>query len=144
MGYILIELDTTGPRVEIHAPSYTNKSAKTPINIVANESLASYQEIYIMDAEGVRHDLTFLHSDNEFVGEMYFNDYPLGVTTIYARVKDTVDNMSNLASFSFYIRESEILTLDMSVEVMANQMNISTMNIEMNTQTMKNEMSVIT
>ena len=71
MSYIYLTLDTTPPELSIFVPSYTTKTALTPIRIQSNESLSTYQEIYIIDALGNRHDLTFAHEDNLLVGECY-------------------------------------------------------------------------
>lgn len=142
-NYLILELDTTAPTLYIYAPSYTTRSAVTPITIEANETLASYQDIYIVDAEGNKKDLTFTHEGSSLVGELSFNDYPLGIATLYVRLKDDVDNVSSLYSHSFSIMESEILTSKMNLEIMQNQMGVVMMNQMINVQTMKNEMAVI-
>lgn len=128
-------LDTTPPQLEIYAPSYTTKNARTPIIIKANETLSSYQEIYIIDSYNNRHDLTFAHDGDSFVGELYFKSYPIGISTLYVRVKDEVDNLSKLYSHSISIMESEILTCKMDLYVMKNKLQVFSM---------KNEMLVIT
>ncbi|MBO0962389.1 hypothetical protein J1P26_22055 [Neobacillus sp. MM2021_6] len=143
MNYILLELDTTAPTLEIYAPNYTTRSALTPVTIQANEPLSSYQEVYIVDALGGRHDLTFAHEDDNLVGYLSLNGYPLGIATLYCRLMDTVDNLSSLYSHSFSIMESEILTAEMSLQFMDNAMQVQTMNQDFQVNTMKNEMEVV-
>jgi hypothetical protein len=143
MNYILLELDTTAPELEIFAPSYTTRSALTPVTIQANENLGTYQDVYVLDSKGSRHDLTFAHEGSSLVGELYLNGYPLGISTLYVRLMDEVDNVSSVYSHSFSIMESEILTSEMSLFIMSNQMNTSTMSNQMQVSTMKNEMVVV-
>jgi hypothetical protein len=142
-NYLLLELDTTAPTLHIYAPSYTTRSTITPITIEANETIGSHQEIYVIDSAGNRKDLTFTHEGSSLVGELSFNDYPIGIATLYVRLKDEVDNVSSLYSHTISIMESEILTSEMKIEIMQNQMGVVTMNQMINVQTMKNEMAVI-
>lgn len=106
-SYFIIELDTTSPIIEVYAPRYTTNNITNKITIESNENLAQYQDIYIIDSKGVRHDYTFKRdSDNTYVGVVKFSNYPLGIATIYARMKDEVDNFSNVASASIEIKEN--------------------------------------
>jgi hypothetical protein len=141
-SYVLITLDTTAPNPKVFVPSYTTKSARTPITIEADEQLASYQDIYIIDAAGVRHNLTFLHNGDSLVGELYFNDYALGIATIYIRVKDRVDNLSPIISTSFNIIDSEVLTTDMRLFIRDNKMFLGTAKNDMSLGVMKTRMVV--
>jgi hypothetical protein len=97
-GYFILEFDTTGPHIDVYAPKYTDRVANNTINIISNEKLSDYQDIYIVDSQGKRHDLIFsFDGDKTFSGNVTFNGYPMGVTTIYAQLKDEVGNVSNLA-----------------------------------------------
>lgn len=92
--------------VGIYAPSYTTKELLNKIIIESNEPISN-QEIYITDSNGIRHNYTFDREDeNTLVGLVKFINYPLGIVTISARVKDEVDNISNLVSKSIVIKES--------------------------------------
>jgi hypothetical protein len=116
----------------------------TPIMIQANESLSSYQELYIIDSEGNRHDLTFSHEGDALMGELSLNGYPVGIATLYVRLKDEVDNLSSIYSFAFHIENSKFFTSEMAISTMKNKMDVYTMQNEMDIHSMKNEMVVVT
>ena len=108
-SYVYLELDRTPPIIEIYAPSYTTKDLVNEIIIQSNEkSSLSQNEIYAIDSNGDRHEYTFDYMDdiNQFVGLIKFSNFPVGIATIYARVRDEVGNMSNRVSKSINIKES--------------------------------------
>lgn len=113
-SYVLIELDTTPPDINIYVPSYTTNDLTNEIIIESNESLSNYQEVYVIDSNGDKHDYVFEKvSDKQFLGIVKFANFPMGTSTIYARMKDEVDNLSEIASKSFVIKESlTLLVLD--------------------------------
>lgn len=143
-SHFYLTLDTTPPQLEIYAPTYTTRNTLTPITIQSNETLSSYQEVYIMDSENTRHNLTFTHKDNQLIGSLYLSGYPIGIATLFVRLKDEVDNYSDLYFHSFTIIESEILTAQMEVRLMANEMIIEKLSNEFEIKIMKNEMVVVT
>jgi hypothetical protein len=107
MSYVVLTIDTTNPTIEIYAPSYTTHDITNVIRIESNEPISNYQEFYVIDSNNVRYDYTFIQEDeNTWIGRVRFNDLPYGVHTLYARVKDEVDNYSNLAVKPFELRES--------------------------------------
>lgn len=134
-SFIYIWFDRTPPEVEIYAPSYTTRELLNEITIEANENIADdHHEIYAIDSNGDRHDYTFEKElDNRFVGFIKFSDLPIGIVTIYARMKDDVDNFSNLIGKSIEIKEN--LTL-LQLSIGDKQRNIfindSNRNIEIN------------
>jgi hypothetical protein len=140
-NYVLLTLDTTAPSLNIYAPSFTTRTSRTPITIEADEPIQQ-QEIYLLDAEGERHDVTFSLHENILEGELYFDSFPLGISTLYVRVKDEVENESDLYTHSFSIVESEILTSEISLALMQHDMTLNMMNHELHIDTMKNEMAV--
>lgn len=104
---VFIELDTTSPQIAIYAPRYTTQDIVNEIVIEANEALADYQDVYAVDSGGVRHEYTFEQAQpQQFVGLIRFNDFPLGIATIYARLKDDVDNYSETVSATLLVKES--------------------------------------
>lgn len=106
-SYLIIDFDTTSPQIEILAPRYTTKDIVNEIVIEANETLSNFQEVYVTDSNGIQHDYTFLQQqDDQFVGQIRFNDFPFGIATIHARVKDEVDNYSDLVYKTIEIKES--------------------------------------
>lgn len=117
-SWILLELDTTPPEIEIYSPRYTTREIENEIRIVSNEKLSTYQDIYVIDSQGNRHDYTFQYNEDEFIGHIRFNELPYGICTIYAQLKDEVDNFSPLVSKSIEIKESLSrlnLTIDDSI-----------------------------
>lgn len=116
-GYFTLTLDTTAPTVSILAPSYTTPQTSDEITVLGNETLSTTQDIYIIDSNGVRRDYTFDYQTDRFVGLVSWDGYPYGPATIYAQIKDEVDNTSALASKSINIRSGstlEFLRLDIS------------------------------
>lgn len=106
MNSFCLELDTTPPSVQIIAPQYTSTDICTEIRITSDESLADWQEIYIIDGKGNRHDFTFIfESENELVGNISFENFSGRIAVIYCRVKDSVYNMSDLVSKTINIYE---------------------------------------
>jgi hypothetical protein len=107
VNYVLIELDTIPPEINIYLPPYTTNDLINQILIEADETLSNYQEIYVIDSNGERHDYTFEKIDsNKFEGIVKFATLPIGTCVIYARMKDEVDNFSNIVSKSFVVKES--------------------------------------
>ena len=124
MDYIIVELDTTAPTIEIYAPAYTTREASVEITISANETLGRSNEVYIIDESGTRHDYTFDLLGNQMVGVIDFNGFPLGMARLFVRVKDTVDNVSELYEKVITIRDSlTILSLDISDSKKSNIQN---------------------
>lgn len=108
-GYFTLFLDTTAPHISIYAPPYSNNSTANEIRVVADENVGEFQNIYIVDSMGFRHDVIFSKvSENEYSGQITFNEYPIGIATIYAQLKDEVGNISELVSKAINI----ITTID--------------------------------
>lgn len=114
-SYVLIELDTSPPLIEIYAPGYTTKDIVNQISIVSDEELDNTHEVYSEDSTGeVRHYTFHKTAPNTFTGLIRFSN-ALGIVTVYARVKDTVGNFSNVVSKSIEIKESlNLLTMEVS------------------------------
>lgn len=110
-SFFELELDTTPPDIEILSPSYTTNVAPIEVIIEANEELSSFQNVYLVDNNGNSHPLTFSHQGSYLKGIIKPSMIPVGVTTIYAQVKDTVDNISNLVSYTFNIIGGSPLSL---------------------------------
>lgn len=107
-------LDTTAPDIQIIAPSHTTPSVKTDIRVKASEKLGNYQEFYFIDAAGFRHDVTLTYQNNEYYGSFYFNDFPTGILTFYARVKDEVNNISALESVSINLLQKAYVDIEIN------------------------------
>lgn len=103
-NYFFLGLDTTPPEIEIYAPNYTNRLTNDEIRVEASEPLMEFQNIYVVDATGNKHDLIlYRESEKVYVGQLTFSGYPFGIATIFAQLKDEVGNPSRLASFNINI-----------------------------------------
>lgn len=112
-SFVQITLDTKAPEIEIYIPSYTTNDLENEITIQSNETLGDYQEVYVIDSNGDRYDYTFSKYEDKLVGLVKFSNLPLGMATIYARVDDEVDNLSDIIYKSFTIKEAlTLLKLD--------------------------------
>jgi hypothetical protein len=117
-SYVYIEIDRTPPMIEIYAPSYTTNELLNEITIESNEDISDYQEIYVIDSIGNRHDYTFEIEGNKAVGIIKFSNIPIGISTIYARLKDDVGNISNRVYKPINIKESlTLLTISSSQKI---------------------------
>lgn len=113
-NFFTLELDTTGPEIEIFMPNYTLPSIETEIIIQSNEQLSQYQEIYLIDSENKRYDFIFENRGNYLYGSTYFNNIAFGISTIHARLKDDVDNYSNTAIKSFLLYTSGTIKMEIN------------------------------
>lgn len=113
-NFFMLELDTTGPQIDIYMPTYTLSYIETEIRIQSNENLALYQDIYIIDSKNERRKYIFEHCGDYLLGKITFNEYPSGIVTIYARLKDDVYNFSNTAYKSFLIQNFPEFKLEIS------------------------------
>jgi chemotaxis protein CheY-P-specific phosphatase CheC len=104
-NFFKLELDTTPPKVIITAPSYTVPHIDTEIIVSSNEPLDKYQEFFIVDSAGIKHNVIFDYLGDSFRGIVDFGNYALGIATIYARVKDEVHNLSELVTATINIRQ---------------------------------------
>lgn len=111
-SYFTLELDTTGPTIQINAPTYSSRESNNTITVVGNEKLSNYQDIYIVDSSGNTHNVTFSFDGNEtFSGNVIFSNYPIGVATIFAQLQDEVGNPSNVAQAHISIITSSYYSL---------------------------------
>lgn len=133
MNFIILELDTTAPTIEIYAPAYTVREASVEVTIEADEEIGTPNEIYVIDESGTRHDYTFNRAGNYLTGILDFNGFPLGLARLFVRVTDTVDNVSNLYEKTITIRES--LTILKPVISDSNKTKIQNQDIERKTET---------
>ena len=87
-GYVIIEIDTQKPSLEIYAPNYTTKYIYNEIILHSDEPLGEEHEFYVIDHEGNRSDYTFHQiSENEYLGKVKFN-FNNQILTLYSKVYD--------------------------------------------------------
>ena len=126
-NWFCLELDTTPPAIEIFVPPYISFDKPMPISIVSNELLLDFQEFYIVDAEGYRHDIILNLNDDHFSGTTQLNDFVVGVATIYCRVLDVVGNASNLVSKPFNVITANIINSSLR-DYTLNLITVNTLN----------------
>lgn len=105
-NFFQLELDTSPPVISITAPSYTVPHIDTEIIISSDEPLDNYQEFFIVDSAGTRHDVIFDYLGDSFRGVIDFWDYALGIATIYARVRDEMHNLSQIVMATIDIKKA--------------------------------------
>lgn len=131
-NYFILTLDTTPPQIEIIAPTYTVADIENEIFVLANEALSKNHEIYIIDALGIRHDLTFSKRGDYFYGLVRFNMCAFGIATIYARVCDLVLNQSSTAIKTIEIISASVLTIEQKLSIFSQNADKSPYNQDAN------------
>lgn len=106
-SYVMIRVDTQSPTIAIYAPDYTTKETYNQITVESDEPLDTYQDIYLIDNLGTRHDFVFQReSSTKYVGYIQLATVPVGLHTFYARMRDEVRNYSELVSSVIEVRPS--------------------------------------
>lgn len=130
MSYITIQLDTTEPTLNIYAPSYVTIDMQVDILIESDERLDDWQEIYVIDQDGKRHDYTFKITNNRITGVINTNTYPVGLATLYVTVRDEVHNVSRQHEKVITVRET-FQSLELEINDSALQLDIYDGNLKM-------------
>lgn len=115
MNYFVLELDTTSPVIEIQCPDYTTQREPLPIVIQAGEALDSWHDVFIIDSQGTRHDVIITLNGDRFEGSISFSEIHHGVATIFARTRDEVFNISNIAQKSILVLVDTDVFLEISI-----------------------------
>jgi hypothetical protein len=115
MNYFILELDTTSPVIEIECPEYTTKREPLPIIIQADEALDSWHDVFIIDSQGTRHNVILTLSGDKFEGFISFNEVYHGMATIFARTRDEVFNVSNIAQKAVLVMADAEVFLEISI-----------------------------
>lgn len=112
--FFTLELDTTGPVIDVHAPPDATPQTDFDVTIQANEQLARQQDIFIIDAAEKRHNVIFKHDGSAYIGVVDAGGLAAGVATLYVRVRDTVHNLSDVKTVSINIKRAAkiIITTD--------------------------------
>lgn len=114
-SFFNLTLDTTPPSLNIISPDYSVQTMGDEIQVVSSEKLSSFQEIYFIDSAGKRFNCTFNNNeDNVLIGEVYFN-CSVGVGNLYVRVKDEVDNISDLYTKSICVLSFDNVFRDIKI-----------------------------
>ena len=111
-SFIIVELDTKSPEIEIYAPSYTTSNISNRIIVKSDEKLSEFQNIYVVDSANNKYYYTFEKTDdNTLTGIITFNNTSLGVATIHVQVEDEVSNRSKIFCKRINIKDSLNLLL---------------------------------
>lgn len=102
-NYFSLALDTTGSEIDVYMPTYATPNVDNEIIVQGSELLAPWQDFYFIDAADARHDFIFAYEGDHFVGLVRFNQFAIGVATLYAQAKDEVYNPSPLLTKSLNI-----------------------------------------
>jgi hypothetical protein len=107
-----LDLEATG---EIITPNYTTTEATTHIRFVSDYEIAEIYNIKVVDTLGIEHNFTSLYpNSSEYTLETVFTDFPLGMTTVYASIRDKVGNTADLTPKTFEILKVSILLVAVS------------------------------
>jgi hypothetical protein len=142
-SFVQVQFDRTKPEVEIYAPNYTTQEILNVITIQANEPLSTYQDFYIEDSYGTIHEYTFTQSEPDvYTGRIILNNLPFGILKLYAKVRDEVDNESNLVMASIELKESiQLVDMTESHKERAISLSVETRQIDDDTHNMDIETS---
>lgn len=111
-SYFSLELDTTPPVIEILTPNNASNVYSTIVRIEANEELLNWQNIYAIDGMGNVQELTFDYNNYYFEGNIEFN-YKNKIITLFAQLKDSVGNVSDIVTKTIKVLETHPLVLKM-------------------------------
>ena len=126
MNYVIIELDTTAPILEIFAPRYTTRDTVNNIVIKANEQIGKIEKLYVTDSRGVTRNLDFSLSNNVITGIVKLNDLAIGTAILSVQVSDTVLNLSQLYTHEIIIKDTlSHLKISTEIKSMTPKTNIS-------------------
>ena len=106
-NYFELNLDTTGPNIEVYSPGYAVKSGLTEMEIKANERLSKDHDFYFIDSDGKKHNVIFKYNGDSFIGEVDFSNFADGISIFYGQVKDEVFNLSPVVTHSILVHKGE-------------------------------------
>lgn len=93
-SFLTVNLDTTKPSVEIHAPEYVATNSIMEVLIIANEDLDIYQDIQMVYGD-ISIPLIFSQENNKLKGLVSLHGVPEGMLEISVQVRDIVHNLSD-------------------------------------------------
>lgn len=88
----LLELDTTPPEVSVVVDQRMVKDITYGALVSSNEQLDNWQDIYLIDKEGARHNLIFSHYGSSLEGEFTVNELAYGLAHLHINLRDEVHN----------------------------------------------------
>lgn len=93
-SFLTVNLDTTKPSVEIHAPEYVATNSIMEVLIIANEDLDIYQDVQMVYGD-ISIPLIFSQENNKLKGLVSLHGVPEGMLEISVQVRDIVHNLSD-------------------------------------------------
>lgn len=109
-SFLNITLDTTSPLVDVFAPEYAPIGSYMEVEIIANEDLDIYQDIYLI-CNNKKIPLTFLQKNNKLKGVVSLHGFTEGTLYLYVQVRDIVHNVSNRVVKTINLVENKGLLL---------------------------------
>jgi hypothetical protein len=100
---------------EVITPQYTTTDGLTHIRIVSDDPMVEISDIKLVDSLGGEHFFPSQNPDStEYDMEIILTDYPLGITTFHATIRDTEGNTKVLTPKSFEIYKATVLFVTVS------------------------------
>jgi hypothetical protein len=150
-SYFTLELDTTPPYIEMSTQDTAFPDSIIQVLISSNEPLGEYQDIYLIDSAKVTHNLIFKKINSYmYEGFIDFSSVSLGISRLYARLDDTVSNLSNVALADILVAKdatfvsifTEIVVRELDTETLGSDISIEAMVRPVDIETLGNDISV--
>lgn len=130
VSYFELELDTTPPTIEIFTPNSASHKYSTTVRIESNEELLEYQNIYAINSLGYRQELHFIYHYFYYEGEIIFENEN-EIVTVFAQLKDTVGNISELVSKPVRVLDGQPLVIELSSNPRQTKSSVSSQNFKL-------------
>lgn len=115
-SYFRLTLDTHAPVVDFGLPPYCAPEETVQIIVQADEPLANWQNIQMVNCHGEVTPLTFLYEDGKFYGEITFHERD-GLVTFTYQFRDDVLNTTEVMTKTLNVFPTMVLTMDTAESV---------------------------
>lgn len=113
-AWFAIELDTTGPQIEVYAQSWVAVNNQLYVTVEYDDVIDEGWYISrLVDSRGNSHDIVLQNIDGLLIGSLQILSIPPGTSTLEVRLRDTVHNLSNLVRKQIEILPSSVLNLEL-------------------------------
>ena len=115
-AFFKIELDTTGPKIQVSTPKYTFLNIPLDISITSNEVLGEFQNISIIDRNNKVFNVILSKdaSAMSMSGTATLSDLAEGICTLRVQVEDDVHNLSDRIETAFHLFDKVVLQITSS------------------------------
>lgn len=94
-SFFTVTLDTMAPGLIMTVPLWTLKTC-IPVIVQSDEPLDKWQEVYVLDSKGKRHDFTLAWEEYSLAGTIAFQEIASGIALLHVGVRDRVFNSTYL------------------------------------------------